>query len=207
MCERFTSTALLTQKQATQLLTTAPPPHPSCNFFIFSLQSPLSSPSPFTVSPRTTKQGGVRKRVIKMGMLCSEMKPVRRHTSAYCVRLILRLRKSLNTTSLHYFNHISLRRLTSTATKNKAAVQRFGWQRASLQDKQVRHENNTKTKRGRLRSVSRGYCRERGTGTASEGADGGVTLREGSGRREGRKVAMPVYFFSGHKLVDFEKHT
>lgn len=48
--------------------------------------------------------------------------------------------------------------------------------------------------------------RERGTGTTSEGADGGVTLRERSGRREGRDTAaMPIYFFSGHELVDIEK--
>ena len=33
-------------------------------------------------------------------------------------------------------------------------------------------------------------------------------MREKRGRREGRdRVAMPIYFFSGHKLVDMEKHT
>lgn len=49
---------------------------------------------------------------------------------------------------------------------------------------------------------------ERGFGKTREGADGGVTLREKRGRREGRDtVAMPIYFFSGHKLGDIEKHT
>lgn len=37
-------------------------------------------------------------------------------------------------------------------------------------------------------------------GKTREGADGGVTLRERRERRE-ESVAMPIYIFSGQKLV------
>lgn len=63
-------------------------------------------------------------------------------------------------------------------------------------------------KRGiRFQYLYHGYCRERHWQDQG-GADGGVTLREKRERREGRDtVAMPVYFFSGHKRVDIEKRT
>ena len=59
------------------------PPHPphSPSFSIFSPKSPLYFPSPSSHPLLRGTRGGVKMRVIKMGMLCSEMKPVQRHTS------------------------------------------------------------------------------------------------------------------------------
>lgn len=73
-------------------------------------------------------------------------------------------------------------------------------------DKQGRYSDSLQKEEGNQIPVPWLLQRERGTGTTSEGADGGVTLRERSGRREGRDTAaMPIYFFSGH--VDIEQYT
>lgn len=81
-------------KEATHSLHSQPTNPALLTIFSFFLYSPLNllfiSPPPpllLSYSPPSlhseTKQGGVKKRVIKMGMLCSEMKPVQRHTIAH----------------------------------------------------------------------------------------------------------------------------